>query len=105
MSPFAGAEAEAKGGQALGDQPAGEAEERAGGPQEDTRAQAGGLINHSLVEDIFIFYARLILHCSLRRRGGIRILIIPSRRNPLSAKKREAQRIFDKYKIHYRPDL
>ena len=58
MSPFAGAEAEAKGGQALGDQPAGEAEERAGGPQEDTRAQAGGLINHSLVDDIFYGYVK-----------------------------------------------
>ena len=47
FSHFAGAEAEAEGGEAAGAQPAGEAEERAGGPQEDTRTQTGGLSHPS----------------------------------------------------------
>ena len=46
---FAGAEAEAEGGEAAGAQPAGEAEERAGGPQEDTRTQTGGLSHQRLL--------------------------------------------------------
>ena len=49
MSPNAGAEAEAKGGEAAGDQPVGKVEERAGGPQEDTRTQTWGL-NQNLVD-------------------------------------------------------
>ena len=38
-----GAEAEAKGGQAVGNQPAREVEERAGGPQKDRGTESGRL--------------------------------------------------------------
>ena len=47
-----GAEAEAEGGDAAGAQPAGEAEERAGGPQQDTRTQTG------VIEGCFINIGR-----------------------------------------------
>ena len=43
LIPTEGTEAEAKGGEAARTQPVGEFEERAGGPQEDTRTQARGL--------------------------------------------------------------
>ena len=55
---FAGAEAEAEGGEAAGAQPAGEAEERAGGPQEDTRTQTGGLSHQRLLFSLGHFFHR-----------------------------------------------
>ena len=56
---FAGAKAEAEGGETAGAQPAGEAEERAGGPQEDTRTQTGGLSHLRLLYSIWSLFPPL----------------------------------------------
>ena len=74
LIPTAGTEAEAKGGEAARTQPVGEFEERAGGPQEDTRTQARGLnLRNQLAVSFSMLEKKklLLLLLSLRRRREI----------------------------------